>query len=153
MVPSASRGKRDIDGLRVAGGVLGGDSSGVCCRGTKRAKADGGLVEKTLAYLATCSDVWAERRNSGSKIVSDGEKHWRIWLGEPGTPDICGQLRTGCWPIYFGIECKAPKGAVRVSQQRFHAKAGVWGMPILVARNLTDVQDFVAWLRGKARSR
>lgn len=153
MVPSASRGKRDIDGLRVAGGVLGGDSSGVGRRGTKRAKADGGLVEKTLAYLATCSDVWAERRNSGSKIVSDGGKHWRIWLGEPGTPDVCCQLLARPWPIYFGIECKAAKGKVRRSQERFHKKAMSYGMPILVARNLTDVRDFVAWLRGKARSR
>jgi len=48
----------------------------------KRAPADGGLVKHALAYLATQQDVWAERRNAGSRLIrrsSDGV--YRIHLG------------------------------------------------------------------------
>lgn len=115
-----------------------------------RRKVDDGLTEKTLMYLATQKDIWAERRNSGSKLIpKKGGGFYKIWLGEPGTPDICGRMVTNSWPLPFGIETKAPTGKLRAAQKRWHDRAFKSGMPVLVARSLQDVVDFVAWLRGR----
>lgn len=103
---------------------------------------DDDLHKKTLQYLATQKDVWAERRNSGDLKG--------IHLGEPGTPDVCGLMHRGpLLPIYFGIETKAKNGKLTAAQKKFHAKALQWGMPVLVAGNIHSVVNFIAWLRGK----
>jgi hypothetical protein len=128
----------------------------------KPRKIDDGLTEKTLEYLATQKDVWAERRNSGSMMVpKKGQGFYKIWLGEPGTPDVCLLIRvartrlngiTSSWEtrhetIYAGIETKCLGGKLNENQQRFHAKAAKWGMPICVAESLHDVQEFINNLR------
>lgn len=119
-------------------------------RGRKaRRKADEGLTEKTLMYLATQHDVWAERRNSGSKLVpKKGGGFYKIELGEPGTPDVCGLLRVAFEsPIYFGIETKCKGGKLNANQIRFHEKAAKWGIPICTAETLQDVKRFLEGLR------
>lgn len=124
-----------------------------------RRKVDDGLTEKTLMYLATQHDVWAERRNSGSKLVpKKGGGFYSIHLGEPGTPDVCGLIQKGgrCslpphalleMPIYFGIETKCKGGKLNANQRRFHEKAAKWGMPICTAESLEDVKRFLEGLR------
>lgn len=118
----------------------------------RKAKADGGLTAAGLEYLATQRDIWAERRNSGMKLIpkDKGPGYYSIWLGEPGTPDICGLLRhpTGRRSLFFGIETKTPRGKLRVAQKEWHAKAELWGVPVCTARSLRDIIDFVAYLRG-----
>lgn len=122
----------------------------------QRRKADDGLTEKTLTYLATQKDVWAERRNSGSKLIpKKGGGFYRIWLGEPGTPDVCGQIQTySDRPdrgykalIYFGIETKCKGGKLNPTQRRFHEKAAKWGMPCVTVETLDDVISFIEGLR------
>ncbi len=118
----------------------------------KRAKADGGLTSAALEFLATCPDIWAERRNSGSILqVTPGGGRYMIYLGEDGTPDICGTVYKQPFPIYFGIETKARKGKMRKSQLLWKANAKRWGIPYCEARSLSDVQDFVNYLRGLQR--
>lgn len=116
----------------------------------RRAKADGGLTSAVLEYLATQDDVWAERRNSGSVMwPSPRGKLYNIWLGEPGTPDICALLfKPRARALYFGIETKALKGKARVTQLEWRELAKRWGVPVLETRSLHDVVDFVAYLRG-----
>lgn len=115
-----------------------------------RKKQDDGMVEKTLAYLATQKDVWAERRNSGAQLVRnrDGSSR-RIMLGEPGTPDVTGYLfRSGKPPLPFGIECKSAKGKLNPDQKTWHAKANAFGIPTCVARELRQAVGFIDMLRG-----
>lgn len=120
-----------------------------------RRKADDGLTEKTLTYLATQHDVWAERRNSGAKLVpKKGGGFYKIHLGEPGTPDICGLITvpwlrdaTGRIPLYFGIETKCRGGKLNPAQILFRDKAAMWGMPICTAESLEDVKLFLKGLR------
>lgn len=123
----------------------------------KRRKVDDGLTEKTLAYLATQQDIWAERRNSGSKLIpKKGGGFYKIWLGEPGTPDVCGLLfmryqrdgiRIDVRPTYFGIETKCKGGKLNPTQRRFHEKAAKWGMPCVTVESLQDVIQFIEELR------
>lgn len=113
-------------------------------------KQDDGMVEKTLTYLATQRDVWAERRNSGEQIVTnrDGTQR-RIKLSEPGTPDVTGYLfRAGKPAIPFGIEGKAARGVLNPDQKRWHARANAFGVPTCVARELRQVVGFLDMLRG-----
>ena len=129
-----------------------------------RRKADDGLTDKTLTYLATQHDVWAERRNSGSKLIpKKGGGFYRIHLGEPGTPDVCGLIRVPqrsvetqyesfriTMPaalIYFGIETKCKGGKLNPAQRRFHEKAAKWGMPVCTVETLDDVKLFLEGLR------
>lgn len=127
-----------------------------------RRKADDGLTEKTLAYLATQHDVWAERRNSGSKLIpKEGGGFYRIHLGEPGTPDICllirlprqhysmlkGEYETTHVLVYAGIETKCKGGKLNPAQRKFHEKAAKWGMPCCTVETLEDVKLFLEGLR------
>ncbi len=113
-------------------------------------KQDDGMVEKTLFYLATQGDVWAERRNSGSQLVPKREGgFYRIHLGEPGTPDVTGYLsRAGKTAIPFGIEAKAQNGVLNPEQRAWHAKANKFGVATCVARELRQVVGFIDMLRG-----
>ncbi len=122
-----------------------------------RRKADDGMTEKTLAYLATQHDVWAERRNSGYIIqMTPGGGRYRIFLGEDGTPDVCGKIavtRVVASTVYvpmlvpFGIETKCKGGKLNPKQRKFHEKAAKWGMPVCVAETLEDVKLFLERLR------
>lgn len=123
-----------------------------------RRKADDGLTEKTLAYLATQHDVWAERRNSGSKLIpKKGGGFYSIFLGAPGTPDVCLLLRRvrrdsagGLIDVtlfYAGIETKCKGGKLNPNQRKFHEKAAKWGMPICTVETLDDVKLFLEGLR------
>lgn len=121
-----------------------------------RRKADDGLTEKVLAYLATQHDVWAERRNSGHIIqMTPGGGRYKIWMGEPGTPDVCGLIQTrieamdGTYSTltYFGIETKCRGGKLNPAQRRFHEKAAKWGMPVCTVETLEDVKLFLEGLR------
>ena len=130
-----------------------------------RRKADDGLTDKTLTYLATQHDVWAERRNSGHVVqLAPGGGRYKIWLGEPGTPDVCGLLMSkkrfvegvanpqhmgliSCQLIYFGIETKCKGGKLNPAQRKFHEKAAKWGMPVCTVETLDDVKLFLEGLR------
>jgi len=112
----------------------------------KRRKQDGGIVAKTLAYLATQQDVYAERRNSGS--IKVGER--LIKLGEPGTFDVTGYLiLPGQYAIPFEIEAKSSTGELRKSQVKRAAMLTKMGVPHCMAKSLADVQAFLAKLRGR----
>ena len=107
-------------------------------------KADGGLTTKALMYLATCQDIWAERRNSGKVPVGKG---W-VLLGEEGTPDICGYLRRpGRYALPFGLETKRLKGKLNDNQKRWHAKAEAWGIPVFKCDSLRQVIEAIVALR------
>ncbi len=94
--------------------------------------------------------MWAERRNSGSILwTSPRGAAYKIWLGEPGTPDICALLfKPRARALYFGIETKALKGKSRETQLEWRDLAKRWGVPVIEARSISDVVDFVAYLRG-----
>lgn len=123
-----------------------------------RRKADDGLTDKTLTYLATQHDVWAERRNSGYIVqLTPGGGRYKIFLGEDGTPDVCGKIRLhdsfsnvfmpGGRLVPFGIETKCRGGKLNAAQKVFHAKARLWGMPVCTAETLEDVKLFLEGLR------
>ena len=113
-------------------------------------KSDDGLTAKALGYLATQKDIWAERRNSGSQLIpkKGGGGYYNIFLGEPGTPDICGLLlRPGRFGLYFGIETKSAKGKLRASQVLYKQRAALFGVPVFTCRTLTQVIEAVRALR------
>ena len=102
--------------------------------------ADGGLTTKALQYLASCKDIWAERRNSG--------KVGKVFLGEPGTPDITGYIkRAGRFALPFGIETKAEAGKLNDNQIKWHAKASNFGFPVFTCRTLSEVIQAIQELR------
>lgn len=112
----------------------------------KRKKQDGGMVAKTLEFLATQQDIYAERRNSGS--IKVGER--LIKLGEAGTFDITGyMLLRGQYAIPFEIECKSSTGELRKSQRKRIEMLNKLNVPYAMVRTLSDVLMFVDGLRGR----
>jgi len=115
------------------------------------------LKSAILAYLRTQQDVWAERRNSGSRRIVAKGMIQNIALGEPGTPDITGYLRAESWlasngktapiAIPFGIEVKLEGSKLNENQKRWHAKAKRWGVEVCVARSIGEVRAFVEGMR------
>ena len=116
----------------------------------KRRKQDGGMVAKTLEYLATQPGFIAERRNSGS--IKVGER--LIKLGEAGTFDVTGYYTppTGL-PVPFEIEAKSSIGKPRPSQRKRGERLTAARVPHCYARSLADVVAFVARLRVLALAR
>lgn len=111
----------------------------------KRRKADDGMVGKTLEYLATQQDVYAERRNSGSVKIGT----CLIKLGEAGTLDVSGYLMRAPFAVPFEIEAKSSKGELRKSQKKRMAMLDRLGVPYCTAKSLADVVQFLARLRGR----
>ena len=114
--------------------------SHACTVGGAISEAD--LLRAALSWLNAHPCIWAERRNSGMR--------GRVRMGAPGTPDITGYVMARAaktrHAVPFGIECKAAKGRREVSQKAWHARAGVWGVPVCYARSLGDVRAFVEGL-------
>lgn len=110
-----------------------------------------------LAYLRTQRDVWAERRNAGSRLITAKGMVAKVAFGEPGTPDITGYLKylalrrtaTGnerC-SLPFGIEVKRPGQRLNANQKAWHAKAGEFGIPVAVCTSISDARAFIERLR------
>lgn len=117
----------------------------------KRSKADGGLTAAALEYLATCrSFVKAERRNAGELLVpKKGGGFYKVFLGEEGTPDITGYVfGNHRMAVPFGIETKARRGKLRQAQIEWKEWANACGVPYCEARSISDVRDFVNYLKG-----
>jgi hypothetical protein len=115
-----------------------------------RAKPDGGLTKPVLEYLATQRDVWAERRNSGGQLVKNKDGSYRsILLGEPGTPDITGYLRTVACAVPFAIELKSTTGKLNDHQIAWHGKAHDFGLPVATCRSIGEAKAFIERLRDR----
>lgn len=111
------------------------------------------LKAAILAYLKTQRDVWAERRNAGRRPWTNKGVTGALTLGEPGTPDITGYLSRNAptlpsvLAVPFGIEVKLEDGRLNDNQKKWHAKAREFGIPVVVARSISDAKVFIERLR------
>lgn len=122
-------------------------------------KGETSLGANVMRYLRTQQDVWAERRNAGSRpLVANGVKRY-VKFGEPGTPDVTGYLRPKRQfyiddtpfefqpAIPFAIELKSRTGKLNANQRAWHAKAERFGVPVCVARSVSEAKAFIEGLR------
>jgi len=107
-----------------------------------------------LAYLKTQRDVWAERRNAGRRPWTHKGATGALTLGEPGTPDITGYMhhsssadRTDGVAVPFGIEVKRKGARLNENQERWHQRAKFFGIPVCVARSVSDAKAFIEAVR------
>lgn len=110
------------------------------------------LTKAVLDYLNSQRDVWAERRNSGSRPLQAKGVERYVKLGVAGTPDITGYVRRGqCSQSFralpFGIEVKRPGQKLNANQKAWHAKAGEFGIPVAVCTSISEARAFIERLR------
>lgn len=92
------------------------------------------------------------RSNAGQAWAPDGAGGFRpIVLSVKGTPDLVGAIKMpGGYAIWFGVEVKRPKSATSAAthlnpdQRAFHAFAKEFGMLVVVARCVEDVDAALA---------
>jgi hypothetical protein len=88
-------------------------------------------VKQLMESHPTVAYCW---RNSVGGATFHG-KHYQ--LGEPGSSDLLGFTKTG---KIIAIECKAPRGKLTSSQERFLERVREAGGVSGVARSVEDAQ-------------
>lgn len=107
------------------------------------------IMQEIQAFLASQSDVYIRRNNTGLAVTADGRR-LVYGLGRGG-PDLIGSVAL---PFFgrvlaqsIGVEVKSATGRTSADQLAWHAGATLLGWRVCVARSVADVQVFLADVR------